>query len=196
MTTTTNDVVPLPEHLKHCGCRFAPTRHATNCAVAIAFDEIPLRERPEYKEGQRFAAISWDFPFHIRTEVNVGVDIDPVAIILKNLDEYERFELDSCYEPWEKPMFFICQQIEEQIDTDVWFGGRRLSSCYIYTDDIREDPPWTSEDTARLDKVIAEYRNKVVDPNQQQLDLPDPLPVPDPPAEQPKKKWRWFRRNK
>lgn len=167
--TDVRHVVPLPDSLRHCGCRMAPTRHAMDCAVAIAFDATPLRERPEYELGRSFAVISWDYPLRVTVEQKVEVELDPIAVILAHADEYERFDMDSSYEEWEKPMVWLSEQIEEQLDTGgVSFrGGRRLSHDRTYFDDFREHPRWTPADTDRLNQALASRP----DPNQGALEV-------------------------
>lgn len=154
-----DEVVPLPEHLSHCGCKFAPTRHATTCQVAIDFDAIPLSERPEYELGKRFAAIGWDYPLSITTVIHLEVSLDPIAVILAHADAYERFEVEPGYHDWEKPMLWLTQQVEEQVEMDVWFGKRRLANSSSYLDEIREFPHWTEQDTDRLNEALARRVN-------------------------------------
>ncbi len=162
------DVVPLPEHLARCGCKGAPQRHATNCAVAIAHDAIPLTERPEYEPGRRFAAISWDFPLRVSATLNIEVELDPVAVILDNRDDYEGFVMDASYEAWEKPMVWLSQKIEEGYDCGgVYFGNRRFSRDHSYLDETSEFPRWTPADTDRLNEALA----KLPDPNQGALEV-------------------------
>lgn len=168
----TQTVVPLPEHLSHCGCRLAPTRHATTCAAAIAFDATPLHERPEYEEGRRFAAISWDFPLTIRGSISVEVDLDPEAIIRKRIDEYRSFEMERGYAEWEKPVVFLCSIIEEQLDFGgVYFGDRRLSRDHSFVDELRES--WKPEQTRDLFERLNDDgpTRPLIDPNQTAFDV-------------------------
>jgi hypothetical protein len=167
--TDITDVVPLPPELSTCGCRFAPTTHATTCAVAIAFDTIPLQDRPEYEIGRRFAAISWDYPLRLSGQVNVEVQLDPIAVILEHAEEYKRFELEPGYEEWEKPIVWLTHQISEQCDIGVWFGGRRLSWDSSFFDQFTEYPRWTRDDTDRLDEALG--TRVAVDPNQGTLEV-------------------------
>lgn len=170
MSVAESDVVPLPDELSHCGCKFAPRRHAITCAVAIAFDSVPLQDRPEYAPGRRFAAISWDFPLRIEARVNVEVEIDPVAFIAEHADEYRRFQLDTGYQAWEKPMAFICDRIIDSIDFHGISRGRRVSHDHIDISDIEEFPRWEREDTERLDAAIARVPMDP-GPNQGKLDV-------------------------
>lgn len=167
--TTTQDVVPLPDSLSKCGCRFAPSRHATTCTTAIEFDAIDLRDRPEYELGRRFAAISWDFPLRISATVRIEVELDPIAVIVAHADEYEQFELERGYEAWEKPMVWLSQRIEEQSDFGVWFGSRRLSHDSSHFDEVSEYPRWTPADTDRLNEALA--KPAAPDPNQGALEV-------------------------
>ncbi len=168
-TRPSGDVVPLPDYLKDCGCRHAPSSHVTTCAMAIAFDDVPLLQRPEYVPGKRFAAISWDFPLTITGEVHVSVDLDPVAIITANRREYDAFELENGYEDWEKPMVFLSKMIEDQLDdVFVHIGGPRMSHDSSYTEMSEETPRWLPEHTEALNAALNIF---VVDPNQTALEI-------------------------
>jgi hypothetical protein len=166
MTAEQSTVVPLPDTLNTCACQRRPTRHLPSCAVAVAFDSIPLRDRPEYEEGKRFAAVSWDLPVRISGTFHVVVELDPVSIIKDHADEYRAFEMDQGYEEWEKPMVFLCHLVEEQLDIGIFFGNRRQSSDRSYLDELR-DHGWTKEDSLLLDAALA----AVPDPNQGTLEL-------------------------
>lgn len=172
---TDKPFVPLPDVLNTCTCRFKPSRHLTTCTIAINFDSVPLHERPEYEVGKRFAAISWDFPLRLSANVTADVELDPVAIILKNADEYEAFTMEGGYEPWEKPIVWLTTQIEDELfgAAGLYFGGRRLSRDFVGVDDWDEYPRWTAEDTARLDEALANQKANeevAIDPNQGTLD--------------------------
>jgi hypothetical protein len=151
------EVIPLPEALLHCGCPNAANgRHLTTCIPAREHSVIPLRDRPEYVEGARFRAISWDYPLHISTRISVTVDIDPIAYIAAHQAEYDQFEMDSTYQEWERPMCFIASIIEEAAgDLDMRFGfPSHICRTDSYVDDVDEYPQWTSEDTEQLDLAL------------------------------------------
>lgn len=167
------DVVPLPDSLNKCLCKGRPTRHLTDCRIAVAFDRIDIRDRPEYEEGRRFACVSWEYPFQISANISVEVSMDPVALIVDRADEYAEYELDPEYEDWEKPVAFLVHLIEEQCD----FGGLMLGPRRIVSDRVDFDayntapwPEWTEAHTAQVDEALA--RRVVVDPNQERL-LPE-----------------------
>jgi hypothetical protein len=159
-------VVPLPDTLSTCDCPWKPTRHLPSCTVAVAFDSIPLRDRPEFEEGKRFACVSWDLPVQISGTYHIEIEVDPVAIIKDHVDEYQAFEMERGCEEWEKPMAFLCHLVEEQVDIGIFFGNRRQSSDRSYLDELH-DQGWTPEDTARLDAALA----AVPDPNQGVLEI-------------------------
>jgi hypothetical protein len=74
-------VVPLPPELSQCACPHRPTRHFHTCPTAIAFDERPLSDRPEYELGRRFQGISFQLPNRIRGTLNIDVELDIEGVI-------------------------------------------------------------------------------------------------------------------
>lgn len=163
----TTSRVPLPEHLKECGCLWAASgRHLVSCVPAREYDAIPLHEHPEYEMGRVFQAISWQYPLRLEGTVRVTVELDPVAYIANHRDEYEAFELDRSYEEWEKPMVWLWGKIEEGCD-DLWaslpFGRTRVEShADARVDEVTEYPTWGPDDTDHLHAALP----PVVDPNQ------------------------------
>lgn len=154
--------MPLPAHLEDCGCPYAKNgRHLISCIPAREHDAIPLRERPEYAEGQRFRAIGWQYPLRVETTINVTVEMDPAAFIEAHRAEYDDYEMESGYEDWEKPMVFIAEKVAEECDGSMFgFGvGRLVATVSAYADEVTEHPRWTREDTDRLEASR-------VDPNQ------------------------------
>lgn len=158
--------MPLPGALSTCACTGRPRRHLPSCATAVAFDSIPLRDRPEFEPGKRFAAVSWELPVRISGTFHIEIEVDPVSVIKDHADEYRTFELERGYEEWEKPMAFLCHLVEEQLDIGIYFGSHRQSTDRSYLDELR-DQGWTSEDTALLDAALA----ATPDPNQGILGL-------------------------
>lgn len=157
--------VPLPEHLASCSCPGAPTRHSTRCRVAREHDATPLRDRPEYALGVRFAAVSWDYPLRLTATVNVEVSIDPLLYIAKHQAEYDSYVLESGYEEWEKPMCFLAQRLTEDCDDmGMAFGSTRHESrVESFVDDVSEFPRWEPGDTEQLHAALEARRT---DPNQ------------------------------
>lgn len=156
-------IIPLPDVLGTCQCSGRPRLHQTNCQVALEFDATSLSDRPGYALGQRFAAISWDYPVTISGSFRIDVALDPMAIILGRRDQYREFEMEDGYQDWEKPMMFICHLIEDQYDIGgVFFGNRRMSSDRSFMDGLR-DRGWEREDTERLNAALDQ---PVPDPNQ------------------------------
>lgn len=170
-----DDVVPLPEHLLSCGCpRAAHGTHLTSCVLALAHDATPLSARPEYPSGRRrFQAINWSYPLRLSMTVSVTLEVDPVAYIANHLDEYDAFTIEPGYQPWEKPMVFLSEQLGERIDELGWSFNTPRHVAHVahldsYASDVECHPRWTSDDTDRLDARLAPLR---VDPNQGALDV-------------------------
>lgn len=172
MTAETTEIVPLPAHLAQCGCPHgARGRHLTSCQPAREHDSIPLGQRPEYEEGRRFQAISWQYPLRLTATINVDVQIDPAFFIAAHLAEYDDFEPDSEYQEWEKPIVFLTERLTEETDMlggMSFGGGRHVSSASTSMDEVHSHPRWTAEMTAELDAFLASKR---VDPNQSTLDV-------------------------
>lgn len=173
MTDTADEfltgVVPLPAHLERCGCPHATNgRHLVSCIPAREHDAIPLSERPEYKEGQRFRAISWVYPLTIEATMRVTVELDPVPFINAHRAQYEAFELDAAeYEEWEKPIVFISYLIEEECDPGYFgFGvGRHVATVSANMDDIHNHPRWGRDDCT----AVVERLGPIVNPDQGSL---------------------------
>lgn len=170
---TTTDRVPLPEVLSTCPCPNRPNFHLTTCEVAIAHEAIPLSERPEYTgQGQRFAAISWEYPMHIEGSIRIDISVDPELIILEHLDEYHRFQPEDGYQPWEKPAAFIVHLITEQLEPGgVYFGVRRASRDMTDIDEIRvRDRGYQGFGQAEAEALMERIANRP-NPNQATLDV-------------------------
>lgn len=170
---TKPEVVPLPEHLKECGCPQAQHgRHLTSCIPAREYDKSPLTERPDFEMGRRYQAISWQYPMRMSCSINVTVELDPIAYIKENLAAYDAFVLDSGYEAWEKPMVFLTEKLTEDSEQiGMAFGwSRHIASVSSFVDDVEESPRWTVDKTAELEGELEPHRVKI-DPNQETLGL-------------------------
>lgn len=190
MTDLVDDIVPLPEHLSHCGCPHAPGMHRTTCLPAIAHDSTPLSQRDGYALGRRFRGIGWEYPFRISGALSIDVALDAFEVIKLHVDEYRRFEMDphEGWAPWEKPMVFLCHIVEEQLDFGgVYFGAHRLARDTSSLDELRgrwwlqegrTTNEWTPEDTERLDEMLAGI--PVVHPQQATFDVGPVTARPDP----------------
>jgi hypothetical protein len=156
---TDDDVVPLPDSLHNCGCRFAPSQHRLDCQAALDY------EKQAREVGRRYRWFSWEFPLRISANINVDISLDPVGVIVAHADEYEQFELERGYEPYEKPIQFLCHLIEDQIDASVWFGDTHLSRDSSYFDGTEEHPRWTPDDTARVEEALHAAKLAASHPN-------------------------------
>lgn len=169
----TTGVVPLPDHLLTCGCPHAQMgTHKTSCIPAREHDAKPLRDRPEFELGRRFRAISWEYPLRLTANVDYTVELDPVAFFAAHQEEYDAFELESGYEPWEKPMVFLSSKMEEGVDelAATWiFGTRNVARVRAHMDFVSEYPRWEPADTDRLIAKPEPAPEVVIDPNQGDL---------------------------
>lgn len=141
--------------------------HVTSCKPALEHDKKPLSEHPQYELGKRFQAISWQYPLSIRATVDVRIEVDPVAYILEHRKEYEEFEPERGFQPWEKPMCFLTTLVDDAVQNiyTPFGGGRHISRESVDAVDLHEHPRWTKEMTEQLDAVLAG---------------PPPAPEPDP----------------
>lgn len=152
-------IIPLPEHLKECGCPGAPFgRHTVSCEPAREHASIPLEERDGYVEGARFRCIAWDYPLQMTAQVHVEVELDPVAYIIRHRDAYDAFVVPPGHHDWEKPMVFLADRVEEGCD-EIWaalpFGYDRLeSNVRSFIGELRESPRWGPEDTEALHAAL------------------------------------------
>lgn len=153
-----SDIIPLPEELAQCSCRFRPQRHQLSCAVAIAFDKRP-REL-----GKTYAAVSWDYPHTITGTFSIDIALDPVAIIKERVEQYRAFESED--PDWDKPVAFLFNLVEDEL-SGIWlgFGDRRQSWDHSSLEGLEAD--WGPEDTERLEAALA----AMPDPNQGVLGL-------------------------
>jgi hypothetical protein len=144
------DMIPLPEHLKTCGCPRADSgTHLTSCEPARAYDETPLSDRPEYEEGRSFACVRWEFPLRLTATVSIEVNIDPYLWIKRFQKEYDEYELEPGFDEWEKPMCYLASLMAEE--PEMTFGyPRHVSSVWTDLTDVGEYPRWTQEMTDDL----------------------------------------------
>lgn len=157
-----DDVVPLPESLKTCGCPRANVgMHLTSCIPAREHDAIPLKDRPEYVEtdgrSNRFRGITWEFPLEISGSYDIQVKLDPEALLRRRLKDYTAWELPrgEGYAPWEKPIVYIQHLISEDYDGMGFSGGGHyVSSDWSAMGNLDVHPEWTPHQTELLHAAL------------------------------------------
>lgn len=155
-----NTVIPLPEHLKTCGCPRAEFgTHLSSCLPAREYEATPLSERDGYivdgdGSSNRFQGIIWDYPLKVSVHMDIEVELDPVAWFTPHLHAYLDFELDAGYDLWEKPMVFLAAALEDSYTGGLAGWHQWVAHDNTYMDDLREHPRWNPEDTVRLHRAL------------------------------------------
>lgn len=205
--------------------------HYTNCTLAKEFSagssagsrgkfqKPPVTEPPAdssdaFKAGWahgshdgRRQAISWTYPVSV-SGAPKSIDLDPVEWFTTRLDRYVDYvpEDAHAYAPWEKPLNFIHDVVNEEIEaamsafdgdgSNAGFGSIDLDISFSWAPWPRDPDPghygnrWNEQDTAQLHQAlgIEDAEGKPIelirDPQRRRVAPPRPsptgaLPLPD-----------------